>query len=125
MRSLDTARDVATRPSRSRLARRHPWTYLGVHGLVGLALAVASAWAFGAMADAVPEGGRLVRADTTIAAWVEMHGTETGESIFWKISWLGSEVLVAASVVVAVVLIARRSWKQLGFLTIGCAGVAP
>jgi membrane-associated phospholipid phosphatase len=125
MRSLDAARDVAARPTRSRLARCHPWTYLSVHGLAGLVLAVACAWAFGAMADAVPEGGRLVRADTAIAIWVEKHGTETGESIFAKITLLGSAFLVVASVVVALVLLVRRSWTQLVFLAIGCAGVAP
>jgi undecaprenyl-diphosphatase len=109
----------------SRFARRHPRAYLGMHGLVGFALAAACAWAFAAIADAVPERGRLVRADTTVAAWLQTHGTETGESIFARISWLGSTMLIVASAVVAVTLLARRSWRRFAFVSIGCAGVWP
>jgi undecaprenyl-diphosphatase len=107
------------------MASRHPRTYLGIHGIVGLALAVACAWAFAAIADEVPENGNLVRADSTAAVWLQLHGTEKGESVFAAISHLGGELLVVAAGLTAAVLLLRRSWRRLSFVTVACAGIGP
>ncbi len=126
MRSLETiVQDTATRPGRSRFAWRHPRTYLAAQSLVGLVLAVASAWAFVAIADAMTEAGRLVRTDTSVAAWLQRHGTEAGESVFVAISWLGSEMLVVLVAVVAIVLVRVRAWRRLALLFVASLGVWP
>lgn len=116
------ARTTVERPGRSRFARRHPGAYLGVHGLVGLVLAVACAWAFFAIADEVPEQGRMVALDTATTVWLQTHGTESGETIFSAVAWLGSAGLVWIAVATGLALAARRSWSRVGLLTIGCGG---
>jgi undecaprenyl-diphosphatase len=115
---------VLEKPSRSRFARLHPMTYLGVHGLVGFLLAAACTWAFLAMADEVPEQGFMVRVDLAVTNWLQLHGTEKGESIFSAISLLGAPVLIAALVIAAVVLLARRDWRHLTVLGVTCGGGA-
>jgi hypothetical protein len=73
---------------RSRFARHHPAAYLSAHFLIGLVLAIACAWIFLAIADEVPEHGRMTGVDTTTVAWLQTHGTESGESMFNRIGWL-------------------------------------
>jgi undecaprenyl-diphosphatase len=126
MRSLDSiVQDAATRPDRSRFAWRHPRTYLAAHSAVGLLLAVACAWAFVAIADAMAEASRLARTDARTALWIEHHGTEWGESVFVAISWLGSEMLVVLFVIAAILLIRLRAWRRLTLLTAASVGVWP
>jgi len=112
------------KPARSRFAWLHPIAYLGIHGTVGLAIAAACTWAFFAMADEVPEKGAMVRVDLAVTNWLQAHGTETGETIFWTLSWLGAQVLIALLVVVAIVLVVRRDWRHLGVLAVTCGGGA-
>jgi membrane-associated phospholipid phosphatase len=114
-------RRTADRPSSSRFARHHPRTYLGIYGLVGLALAIACAWAFFAIAEDVPENGKMVAMDTATAVWLQTHGTERGETIFMNIAWLGSGGLLASSVV-ALVFLARRSWRRVAFVASAYVG---
>jgi len=111
-------------PTHSRFAWLHPRAYLGLHGIVGLALAVACAWGFFAIADEVPEKGMMVRVDSAVTAWLQTHGTEWGESIFVGVSYLGAQVLIALLIVVAVVLIGRRNWRHLAALAVTCGGGA-
>jgi len=126
MRPLETiVQDTAARPGRSRFAWRHPRTYLAAHSLVGLVLAVACAWAFVAIADAMAEAGRLARTDLRSATWFEHHNTEWGESLFVGVSWLGSEMLVLLFVIVAIVLMWNRAWRRLALLAIASIGVWP
>lgn len=106
-------------------ARRHPRAYLGLHGLVGLALAALSAWAFIAVADEVPEQAGMVRLDLAVARWMEAHGTERGEAIFVGISWLGAQVLIAILLAAAVLFVARRDWHHLAVLALTAGGGAP
>jgi undecaprenyl-diphosphatase len=116
-----TVRRTAERPASSRFARQHPGTYLGIHGLFGLALAIAAAWAFFAIAEDVPEEGRMVAVDTATALWLQTHGTERGEAIFVSIAWLGAGGLVASSVV-ALLFLARRSWARVAFVALAYLG---
>jgi undecaprenyl-diphosphatase len=126
MRPLETiVEDTATRPARSRFAWRHPRTYLAAHSLVGLVLAVACAWAFVAIADAMAEAGKLARTDLRSAAWLDHHNTEWGESFFVGVSWLGSEMLVVLFVIVAIILVRNRAWLRLSLLSIASIGVWP
>lgn len=91
---------------------------------MGLALAAACAWAFFAIADEFPEKAGLARLDTFVTSWLQTHGTETGESIFVGISYLGAQVVIALLVIVGIVLIVRRNWRHLGALLVTCGGGA-
>jgi hypothetical protein len=92
--------------------------------MVGLALAAACTWAFFAIADEVPEKGLMVRGDIAVAAWLQDHGTEAGETVFSAISALGAQVLIGLLVVTAIVLLMRRDWRHLAVLCVTCGGGA-
>lgn len=108
----------------SRFARRHPRAYLGLQGVLGLALAAASAWLFVAIADEVLEQSRMVRVDLAIARWMEANGTERGEAVFVGISYLGGHALTAILVGAAILFAARRDWRRLAVLVVSAAGGA-
>lgn len=112
------------KPTQSRFAWLHPRAYLGIHGVVGLALAAACGWAFFAIADEFPEKGAFARLDTFVTTWLQVHGTETGESIFVGISYLGAQALIALLAITAIVLVARRDWRHLFVLAATCGGGA-
>jgi undecaprenyl-diphosphatase len=112
------------KPTETKFAKEHPHTFLGLYGIVGLLLAAASTWIFFVLADEVPENGWMVRIDNTVTNWLQTHGTEFGESVFWSISLLGAPVLVALLVTVAGVLAYRRNWRRLVALAITCGGGA-
>jgi len=95
-----------------------------VHALVGLAIAAACTWAFVAIADEVPEKGMMVRVDLAVTNWLQVHGTEKGESIFSAISLLGAPVLIAVLVITAVALLGRQDWRRLSMLIVTCGGGA-
>lgn len=105
-------------------ARARGRLHVGLAGLVGLAIAALCLWAFLAIAEDVPENGRMVHLDVAITAWLQDHGTEGGEAIFSALSLLGSQVLTAVVVLVAVVFAARREWRRLAVLAITCGGGA-
>src|SRR5689334_24649108 len=92
-------------PTKSRFARTHPKSYLGLHATIGLVLAGLSTWAFFAIADEVPEKGWMVRVDGSVTAWLQAHGTELGETIFVGVSFLGAQVLATLLLVVAITLV--------------------
>jgi membrane-associated phospholipid phosphatase len=115
---------LAKLPSRSRFARRHPHTYLGLHGVVGFVGATLCTWAFFAIADEYPEKAWLARVDSGFTSWLQVHGTETGESIFSVVSLFGSEIIGALLVAAGVVLLVRRDWRHLVMLGVTCGGGA-
>ena len=117
-------RAPARKPWRSQFAWLHPKTYLGIHAMVGLALAAACTWAFFAIADEVPEKGLMARGDIAATAWLQNHGTEAGKTIFSAISFLGAQVLIGLLVITAVALLARRDWRRLAVLCVTCGGGA-
>src|SRR4051812_12748006 len=80
-------------PQQSRLARLHPKAYLTVHLLVGALFTGALVWGFALLADEIPEQGWMVHSDTALTAFIQAHGTEWGEVLFYGISLLGSVVL--------------------------------
>ena len=68
---------------------------------------IAFLWIFLAIADEIPEQGELVRIDRLVAAWLDSHGTEGGETIFFWVSYLGAPVLVASVLAVLLYFIWR------------------
>ncbi|MEP6494277.1 MAG: phosphatase PAP2 family protein [bacterium] len=98
--------------------------YLGIHATVGLAIAALCAWAFSAIADEFPENGAMARVDLAVTNWLQLHGTERGETIFWWVSLLGAPVLIGTVCVVTGVFVFRRDWRNLAVLATTCAGGA-
>jgi membrane-associated phospholipid phosphatase len=115
---------ASANPTKSDFARRHPTAYLWLHAIVGLLLAAFCTWAFLAIAEDVPEQGRIVQFDLATTAWLQRHGTEWGESIFVFVSWLGAQVLTALLIAVGVALIVRRNWRHLVVLAVTTGGGA-
>jgi undecaprenyl-diphosphatase len=105
-------------------AREHPHAFLGLYGVVGLLFAALSSWIFFVLADEVPENGWMVRLDNSVTNWLQVHGTEAGETIFWTVSLVGAPVLVVLLVGVAAFLVYRRNWRRLVALAITCGGGA-
>jgi undecaprenyl-diphosphatase len=112
----------APRPWRSRFARLHPTAYLGVHGVAGMVVTIGLVWLFLAIADEIPEHGTLPRADTAAARWLEAHGTEGGERIFFWVSYLGAPVLAASVAAAVLYFVWRRDWRRAIALAVTSAG---
>jgi undecaprenyl-diphosphatase len=81
-------------------------------------------WVFFAIADAFHEHGPMVHIDLSVATWLQVHGNETGESIFTFISMLGAQVLAALLIIAALVLLARGDWRHLIMLAVTAGGGA-
>lgn len=107
--------------TRARFATEHPRAFLLLDAAAGVLLAAGSLWAFVAIAGEIPERSRMVRTDLFIASWLERVGTERGESIFARVSWLGAPFLSAVLVVAIIVFTYRRDWLRAGALA--AAGV--
>ena len=112
------------KPWHTRIAWIHPKAYLYVHALAGGALVAAFLWIFMAIADAFPEQGAIARFDGAATAWLQLHGTETGERFFFVMSWFGAQVLVATLAVALMVLARRREWMRVGALAVAAGGGA-
>ncbi len=108
--------------SRTRFATEHPRAFLAFEAAAGVVLAAGSLWAFLAIADEIPERSRMVRTDLFVEAWLQRVGTETGESIFSVVSWLGAPVLGAVLVVVIATLAWKRDWRRTIALAIASGG---
>ena len=81
-------------------------------------------WIFFALADEISEQRWLVHTDLAVTQWLQVHGTEAGESFFIGVSYLGAQVLIAVLVVATIVLLVRRNWRHLAVLAITCGGGA-
>lgn len=112
------------KPWHTRFAWIHPKAYLYAHALVGAAIVAALLWLFVTIADAIPEHGAIVRFDNAAESWLQVHGTESGESIFYYLSWLGAQVLVAVVAVALIVLARRRDWTRVVALATAAGGGA-
>jgi len=114
--------DTTPRPWRSRFARLHPKLYIGVYGMAGMLATIGLVWLFLAIADEIPEHGTLARVDVSVARWLEAHGTEWGESVYFWVSYLGGPGR-SASIAAAVLWFAwRRDWRRAIALVLTVAG---
>lgn len=106
----------------ARYAQRHPRRYLLLHAVVALAVVLALVAAFAAIADAVPENGRMVWFDHALTAFIQAHDTEWGETIFLWISYLGPPIVDVAIVIGAGWYAKRRDWLRVGTVLASGAG---
>jgi undecaprenyl-diphosphatase len=114
----------ATLSRLERFAERYPRYYLGAHALAGVGLSIALLWLFAAIADAVPENGTMVALDRGITAWIQAHDTEWGEKIFYWVSWIGAQGLVALVLIAAGWFLRRRERLDAIALVAATAGSA-
>jgi membrane-associated phospholipid phosphatase len=112
----------APRTWRSRFAALHPKAYLGVHGMLGVAACIVMLWAFSFIADEMTEHSLLVRVDHAIVGWLQVHGTEGGESFFNIVSWFGAQAMIGIMIVVVLVFAVRRDWFRAGAVAIAALG---
>lgn len=99
-----------------------PSARAGVGLLVTLAVIGLLLWGFAALADGFNEKGRIAELDLAVLNWLQQHGTESGESVFVFVSWLGAPVLVTMDVAVAAWLALRRRWRWFALWTIAIVG---
>lgn len=77
---------------------------------------------FLAIAEDLPEKGRMVQVDHRVTLWLQRHGTEQGEAIFQFISRFGGPWLSGILIIVGVVFLLRRDWRHLLMLLVTCGG---
>lgn len=121
-RMTSTPHDATPRPWRSRFARLHPKAYLGLHAAGGALIVIALVWLFLAIADEIPEQSALARMDTLVQQFLQTHGTEVGETIFFGVSYLGAPVLFAAVAATVLWFAWRRDWQRAGALALTSVG---
>ena len=104
-------------------ARLTPGGYLGLFLTVAALVIVAATWVFGGIAQDVVAGDPLTVVDRRLALWLHGHTTPPLTTVMFVISSFASPVAVGAiSVLVAMVLILRRSWHYLLTLVLSVAG---
>jgi membrane-associated phospholipid phosphatase len=99
-----------------------PAAKAGVGLFVTLAVIALLLWGFAALADGFNETGRIARLDLAVLNWLQLHGSEGGESVFVFVSWLGAPVLIAVDLTVAVWLALRRMWRWFALWIIAIVG---
>ena len=108
----DESAPYASGSWRARYAALHPKAYLALHLAGGVLLTMVLVWAFAAIADEIPEQGRLVEFDVALTRWIHTHDTEYGESIFQAISWLGAPALAVVLTIAALGWARARDWAR-------------
>ena len=116
--SEDQAESASSSPS----AAAPPPAVIGLYGLIGIGFAILSTWAFLVLADEVPEHGWMVHLDSAVTSWLQVHGTERGESACVFISLFGGDLLAVGAVVLLAFLIRRRQWHRAWFFAITVGG---
>jgi undecaprenyl-diphosphatase len=115
------------RPWVVRLRERHPtvWRilifqpargeYLALHLAIGFVLSVAALVAFGVITEDVVEGAPLTHVDVALADGLQGTASPLVLSVFRIFVALGGPITVRSlAVVIAIVLMLRRSWLTLG-----------
>jgi Membrane-associated phospholipid phosphatase len=107
-----TPHDNPPGPWRSRFARLHPKAYLWMHAVGGALATIVLTWIFLAIADEIPEQSYLVGLDMMVGRWIEAHGTEWGEKIFFLVSYLGAPMLAVVVIGVLLWFAWHRDWHR-------------
>lgn len=105
---------------------RHPtlWTwvgrrfsrgeYLGLHLTIGVLVALAALWLFGAVTEDVIHHDPLTRLDLRVAGWFRAHATPAGDRVGVFLATVASPLGMAVlGVLVAAILIRKREWIML------------
>ena len=95
---------------------------VGVRLFLLLAMIALLLWGFAVLADEFSEQAWLTRLDLSVLNWLQLHGTERGESAFVFVSWLGAQLLFAVDVIFAIVLAVRREWRSFTIWTVAIVG---
>ena len=92
-------------------SRLTPQGYAGLHLTVGVLVVLICGWCFGEIAEDVSRGDPIVQVDRQVAVWFHQHAFPVITQVARAISFFGSvEWLTAASIGVALFLVARRDW---------------
>lgn len=94
----------------SQFARRHPAGFLSAYAVAGALAVIVLVTLFLFIGHAIPTQDALTRTDRAVNAWMESHGTETGETVFTWVSYIGAPLLAATVLITLVVLARRRDW---------------
>jgi undecaprenyl-diphosphatase len=99
------------KPIRYLQNRLTPQGYAGLHLTVGVLVVLICGWCFGEIAEDVSHGDPIVQVDRQVAVWFHQHASPTITQVATTISFFGSVGwLTAASIGVALFLVARRDW---------------
>ena len=103
--------------------RFEPGEYLGLHLTMGLTVSIAALWLFGGITEDVIHHDPLTQFDITLLQWFHAHTTASGLTVFRAISFLGSPLLMTSlGLIVAAILVFRRSWFLLAGWAAAFAG---
>lgn len=94
----------------SQFAQRHPAGFLSAYAVAGALAVIVLVTVFLFIGHAIPMQDALTRADRAVNAWMESHGTETGETVFTAVSYIGAPLLAATVLITLVALARRRDW---------------
>jgi undecaprenyl-diphosphatase len=103
-------------------ARLSPEGYLGLQLTCGIALIVLGSWVFGAIAEDIVHGDPLVQLDLAVSEFLHAHAQPAFTAAMLALSFMGSYVIVAASLLLGAVLAWRRCWYELSMLVLAVAG---
>jgi membrane-associated phospholipid phosphatase len=103
-------------------ARLSPAEYLGLHLTCGIVLIVLGSWVFGAIADDIVHGDPLVQLDLAVSEYLHAQAEPAFTAAMLAISFMGSYVIVVASLLLGAVLAWRRCWYDLSKLVLAVAG---
>ncbi|GAC1648755.1 MAG: hypothetical protein NVS4B3_04800 [Gemmatimonadaceae bacterium] len=98
--------------------RMHPAAYLAL----GFLLIAALLWGFAAIAEDIPEQGRLIRLDLAVNGWFHTHASAAGDRIFSMVSWVGGPALLAVGLIAAITLAYWRDWLRLLLWVVALGG---
>jgi len=103
-------------------ARLSPEEYLGLHLTCGVVLIVLGSWVFGAIAKAIVQGDPLVQLDLAVSAFLHAQAEPAFTAAMLVVSFMGSYVIVVASLLLGAILAWRRCWYDLSTLVLAVAG---
>jgi membrane-associated phospholipid phosphatase len=97
--------------------------YLGVHAVIGFAVALAAAAAFAELADEIGVDETLAQFDANLARELSQHVTMDVLRAFAVVTYLGDrDVLIGLAVLVAIVLLVLKRWVLAGAWAVATIG---
>jgi undecaprenyl-diphosphatase len=104
-------------------ARFSPEGWLGLHLTIGLLVILITGWWFGDIAEDMSRDAATRLLDERVSLWFHEHATPALTHIARFVTFFGSVSFIAtASICIALILAARRSWYRLLAFVLGMAG---